>query len=169
MLCTTVFTSCRFAVVLLFFAALPAHASRFGSSGAIGRAASKPVGALSSINKGGLHLRQQAYAPGDPQYLADVVGRVCNTVSPDLLNICVTDVSVQSIRSYCWEMLTPSGLLLSKIRQCLTAPSLRMNSPFVWLTNHKTARILRFHLMAAPTSRESRSLNGSSSLGTCTR
>lgn len=101
MLCTTVFTSCRFTVVLLFFAALPAHASRFGSSDIIGRAASKAVGALSSINKGGLHLRQQAYAPGDPQYLADVVGWVCSTVSPDLLSICETDVSVQSIRSYC--------------------------------------------------------------------
>lgn len=102
MLRTTVFTSCRLAAVLLFFAALPVHASRFRPYDVIGRAAFKAADALSSINKGGLHLRQQDYAPGNPQYLADVVGWACDTLSSDLVDQCVTDLSVHSIGSYSW-------------------------------------------------------------------
>lgn len=99
----TVFTSCQFAIVLLLFAALPVHASRFRPYDIVGRAASEAANALSFINKGGLNIRQQDFAPGDPQYLADVVSWACDTVSPDLLDACVTDLSVYPIRSHSWE------------------------------------------------------------------
>lgn len=98
MLRSTVFTSCGFAVALLFLAALPIHASRFRPDNVMGRAVSKAANALSFINKGGLHLRQQAFAPGNPQYLADVVSWACDTNSPDLQDTCVTDLSVHSLR-----------------------------------------------------------------------
>lgn len=160
MLRPTVFTSSLFAVVLILLAAAPVHARHFLPYDVVERAASKAANALGVINKGGLRARQQSYAPGNPQYLADVVAWACDTVSPDLQDRCVIDLFVDPTQRYCWDLLTLSGPPPSKIRQSLTATRLRMSSPSVWSTSRKIAPILRFRSMTVLTSRELRFLNG---------
>lgn len=131
MLRPTVFTWSLFAVVLLLLAAAPVHGRHFLPYDVIERAASKAANALGVINKGGLRARQQSYASGNPQYLADVVAWACDTVSPDLLDQCVIDLFVEPTRRSRGNLLMLSGPPPSKIRQSLTATRLRMSSPFV--------------------------------------